>query len=264
MLEDIESECQIVGSGQVEREEVAPVNATADTFRRPRNRVDADLDALGCNAVLLEHFEHRAGSAPDLERAHRRKRCDDLRDDALVDVDPEIPDTGLFVVTVLEDAALQPVEIRRRSGVEDGDGLSVGQVHGLAVLRGAQRPQIRDRWRRRPVQPSSEFFGAHQEQEHCRASQPFTQQARVVIEPVLIGRTSKDLHVRRFDECGIRLQGRAETASHSSQELAQHQRLRDDTEASPPSFTTSLTSSQPLHDATPPLLAKAFGIGGST
>ncbi len=86
----------------------------------------ADLDALGPDPREAEALEDGAGGAPELQRALGGEGGHDLRHDALVHVDAEVPHAGLLVVPVLEDLGLEPVEVR-------GPSASKTQIGWLVV-----------------------------------------------------------------------------------------------------------------------------------
>ena len=67
MLEHVEPEHDIVGRRQVERQQVAVVDAGTHAVGGEPNRQAADLDALCPNAEVVEAREHRARRAPELE-----------------------------------------------------------------------------------------------------------------------------------------------------------------------------------------------------
>jgi len=66
-LEDVEPEHNIVGRRQVERQQIAVVDAGPDAVGREPNRQAADLDALCPNAEVVEAREDGARRAPELE-----------------------------------------------------------------------------------------------------------------------------------------------------------------------------------------------------
>ena len=67
MLEHVEPEHDIVGRRQIERQQVAVVDAGTDAIGGEPNRQAADLDALCRHAQVIQAREDRARCAPELE-----------------------------------------------------------------------------------------------------------------------------------------------------------------------------------------------------
>ena len=172
-------------------------------YRTSRFRSVVALLVVTCSACTLLVDLHGLSDGATGPVFDGGEAGDDLGHDPFVDVDAEVPDSGLLVVAVLEDPGLEPVEVRRSLPVEDPDRLTRGRIDLLTV---GIRPAIAQAGepRRGACKPPGALLRGRERQDHRRAALSLSETGPVVVEAVLIGLAPQNLPVRPLDERGIR------------------------------------------------------------